>query len=89
MLPPDVSADVAAIGRLDVVSTILNVLPRVTGLRCALVARVTQETWTACAVADDAGLGLEPGVQLSLASTYCRDVCEAGRPLLVVSSDPA
>lgn len=63
-------ADVTAINRLDVVQTALKVLRRTTGLRIALVARVTPDSWTACAVLDEAGFGLKPGDQLDLATTY-------------------
>ena len=64
------AADVAALGRLDVVKTSLQVLRRATGLRIALVARVTDESWTACAVLDEAGFGLRPGDELDLSTTY-------------------
>lgn len=50
--------------------TVLRVLRRVTGLRIALVARVTETSWTACAVLDDAGFGLKPGDELALSDTY-------------------
>ena len=62
--------DVAAISRLDAVQIILRVLSRTTGLRIALVARVTKESWTACAVLDNAGFGLNVGDQLDLHTTY-------------------
>jgi hypothetical protein len=53
-----------------VVHTALRVLSRTTGMRISLVARVTDESWTACAVLDEAGFGLQPGDQLELHSTY-------------------
>jgi hypothetical protein len=66
----EIADDVAAIGRLEAVGTALKVLRRTTGLRIALVARVTPESWTACAVLDEAGFGLKPGDQLELSTTY-------------------
>ncbi len=66
----DIYADVAAIGRIGVVPTALQILRRTTGLRVALVARVTADSWTACAVLDDAGFGLAPGDQLEVTTTY-------------------
>lgn len=63
-------AAAAAINRLDAVQTILQVLAESTGLRIALVARVTDSTWTACAVLDNAGFGLKPGDDLPLETTY-------------------
>ena len=59
-----------SIGRLGSVETVLRVLRRVTGLRIALVARVTESSWTACAVLDDADFGLKPGDELALSDTY-------------------
>ena len=71
MAPHDTAAaDVAALDRLDAVETSLKVLQRATGMRIALVARVTEDRWTACAVLDDAGFGLAAGDELPLATTY-------------------
>ena len=78
--------DVLAVQRLPAVATALEVLHRVTGLRMAVVARVTPEAWTACAVLDLAGFGLRPGLGLDVATTYCRDVCAAGEPLFVLNA---
>ena len=65
-----IDEDIAAIGRLDAVQTALRVLLRATGMRIALVARVTAHAWTACAVVDEAGFGLTPGDALPLQTTY-------------------
>lgn len=65
-----VDPDVALFQQSEVVRTILRVLQRTTGLRIALVARVTEDSWTACAVLDDANFGLIPGDQLVLQATY-------------------
>ncbi len=66
----DIRADVETVNRSDAVQTILRVLRETTGLRIALVARVTDDSWTACAVLDEAGFGLKPGDKLDLATTY-------------------
>lgn len=55
---------------LDAVQTSLRVLRRITGLRIALVARVTESSWTACAVLDEAGFGLKSGDELDFSTTY-------------------
>jgi hypothetical protein len=65
-----IAADVEAIDRLDAVKTVLDVLRQTTGMRTALVARVTEDAWTACAVLDEAGYGLKAGDQLELATTF-------------------
>lgn len=62
--------DLAAIGRLGAVQTALRVLLRTTGMRIALVARLTETSWTACAVLDEAGFGLHVGDELPLHTTY-------------------
>lgn len=65
-----VPVELETVERLDVVATALKVLRHTTGMRIALVARVTQDSWTACAVLDDAGFGLHPGDHLALETTY-------------------
>ena len=62
--------DVLAFEHLPAVQTALRVLSRTTGLRIALVARVNDDSWTACAVLDDADFGLKPGDHLELNTTY-------------------
>ncbi|NBD10275.1 GAF domain-containing sensor histidine kinase [Corallococcus silvisoli] len=85
-----VTADVEAVGRIDAVKTVLRVLTRTTGLRLAVVARVTPESWTCCAVLDEMGFGLRPGDTLVVSTTFCNTVRGLGGPLLVnhASKDP-
>jgi signal transduction histidine kinase len=86
----DIAPDVAAIGRIAIVQTALEILRRTTGLRMALVARVTDDSWTACAVLDDAEWGLTVGLELDVTTTYCRTVSIANAPILIshASADP-
>lgn len=70
MAKEEIEDDIAAIERLGIVRLALRVLRKATGLRIVLVARVTEESWTAAAVLDEAGFGLKPGDELELASTY-------------------
>ena len=65
-----IQSDVSFVNRSEAVHTILHVLSRTTGLRIALVARITDDSWTACAVLDEANFGLTSGDQLDLATTY-------------------
>ena len=72
--------DVAAIGRISAVPTILRVVAELTGLRFAAVARVTRERWVACAVYDELSFGLRSGSELDVNTTLCaqvRDTCTA------------
>lgn len=66
----EIKSELEQFDRLEVISTVLDVLCQTTGLRIALVARVTESSWTACAVRDQADFGLKPGDQLELATTY-------------------
>lgn len=85
-----VAEDVAAIGRIDAVKTVLRVLLQTTGLRLAVVARVTAESWTCCAVLDEINFGLRPGDTLELVTTFCNTVRGSAAPLLIThaSADP-
>lgn len=90
-LPPALAADVQAIGRIEAVPTILDVICRMTGMRFAAVARVTEERWVACETLDRAGLGLKPGDELEIASTFCQGIVETGTPVVFSNApeDPA
>jgi signal transduction histidine kinase len=86
----DSARAVAAIARIDAVSTLLKVLCEMTGMRVAVVARVTDKTWTACAVKDEAHFGLKPGMEFAFNTTLCFDA-HASRPPIVIehaSADP-
>ncbi len=70
MLDQHTGEDLTAIGHLGAVHAALQVLKRTTGMRIALVTRLTETSWTACAVLDEAGFGLHIGDELPLHSTY-------------------
>jgi hypothetical protein len=65
-----IKKDVAFLSHAEAVQNILRVLNYTTGLRISLVARVTEDSWTACAVLDEAEFGLKPGDQLELQTTF-------------------
>jgi signal transduction histidine kinase len=75
--------DVAAVARISAVPTILKVISETTGLRLALVARVTDDSWTACATLDRLGFGLNAGDRLDVATTLCREVRRTHEPVIV------
>jgi signal transduction histidine kinase len=88
--PQDVASDVAAVQRLVFVPQLLKVLCETTGMGFAAVARVTDLTWTACAVRDEIDFGLQPGGQLDHGSTLCSEV-RARRAIIAInhaSDDP-
>jgi signal transduction histidine kinase len=76
-------ADIAAVARIGAVPTILRVVSQVTGLRLALIARVTRESWVACAVLDQMGFGLDVGDQLEVATTLCSEVRDTHEPIII------
>lgn len=89
-IPEEIANDLLAIERIDAIPTLLQVLCETTGMRFAAVARVTEQTWTACAVHDDIDFGLKPGGQLDVKSTLCTEVRETRVPIVIdkASSDP-
>ena len=79
----DLQKDVAAISRIDVVPTILEVVCRTTGMGFAAVARVTQDRWVACAVRDEIAFGLGPGGELEVATTICDEIRDSGQGVVI------
>src|SRR6478736_1678004 len=85
-----IAQDIQAIGRIGAVPTLLRVLCESTGMGFAAVARVTEGTWTACAVQDNIQFGLKPGGQLDVETTLCSEVRESRTPIVIehASIDP-
>lgn len=85
-----ISRDVESVTRLDTVPTLLRVLCDVTGMGFAAVARVTDNTWTACAVDDRIQFGLGVGGQLDVRTTLCIEARASGEPIVIdhASMDP-
>ena len=67
---PTIDEDLAIVTRLDGIDTVLRLLADLTKMRIALIARVTADSWTACAVLDEANFGLKVGDKLDVATTY-------------------
>ncbi|ANJ54650.1 GAF domain-containing sensor histidine kinase [Pseudomonas silesiensis] len=84
------AADIATIGRISAVPAILQVIREMTGLRFAAVARVTEDAWTACAVLDQLGFGLQVGGELEVTTTLCHEIRQAHRAVVIdkASDDP-
>ncbi|MGB3338100.1 MAG: GAF domain-containing sensor histidine kinase [Devosia sp.] len=87
----DFQEDIDAVGRIDAVSTILDVVCRLTGMGFAAVARVTEDRWIACRVLDQIAFGLKPGGELEVATTICNEIRQTGRAVVIdhVSQDDA
>lgn len=90
LIPSDIREDIAAVGRIDAVPKILEVVCRTTGMGFAAVARVTEDRWVACAVKDEIAFGLKPGGELMIGSTICNEIRQTGESVVIdhVSEDP-
>ena len=84
------STDIAAVKRISAVPVILEIVTKMTGMRFAAVARVTDATWVACAVLDKIEFGLKPGDELQLGTTICDEIRQHHRPVVFghASADP-
>ncbi|WP_426208177.1 GAF domain-containing sensor histidine kinase [Massilia sp. TWP1-3-3] len=87
----DQASDIAAIQSISSVPTILEAVAALTGLRFVCIARVTDASWTTCAVLDRLEFGLKVGDGLDLATTFCQTVRKTRRAVIIdnVSTDPA
>jgi hypothetical protein len=65
-----INNDIDFVSRIAAVNMILKTLQSLTEMRISLVARVTDDSWSACAVLDQAGFGINTGDQLELSTTY-------------------
>jgi signal transduction histidine kinase len=79
----EIAQAVAAIGRIEAVPTLLDVLCDITGMRLCLVAHVTGTTWTVCAVRDGLALQITPGRPLTLRTNLVLE-CQASRTAILV-----
>jgi signal transduction histidine kinase len=86
-----IEAEVTAVARIGVVPMILEVVCRTTGMGFAAVARVTDDRWIACAVRDQIQFGLQPGGELEVETTLCREIRASGQPVVIdhVAEDDA
>ena len=69
----EIEGDVVAVGRIDAVPALLDFICQTTGMGVAVVARVTDDLWTVCAIKDTIGMGVEPGTSLDVNMTLCKE----------------
>ena len=81
--PTEIDRDIAAIAGIEAITNILDVVCSLTGMGFAAIARVTDTTWTACAVRDDIGFGLGPGGELPLKTTLCDEIRDSRTPIVI------
>ncbi|NYS43030.1 GAF domain-containing protein, partial [Pseudomonas syringae pv. actinidiae] len=84
------SAELAVISEIEATSSLLRLVTRLTGLRFAAIAKVTESSWTACAVYDEIQFGLEAGHQLKLETTLCNELRQHRQPIVIneLATDP-
>lgn len=78
-----IAEDISAINRISSVPSILRVVSEITGLRFVTIARVTGDSWTACAVLDKIDFGLQAGSELDVTTTLCAEVRDSHVPVIV------
>jgi signal transduction histidine kinase len=76
-------SSIDAIGHIDAVPTILDVVCRTTGMGFAAVACVTESQWIACSVRDTIGLGLKAGSELPIRTTICNEIRQNHNPVII------
>jgi signal transduction histidine kinase len=79
----NIEADVAAVGAIDIVDNLLEVVCRTTGMGFAAIARVTEDRWVACAVRDEIQFGLLPGGELKVETTLCHEIRQHKMPIVI------
>lgn len=76
-------SDVATIGKISIVHSLLDVVCQTTGMGFAAIARVTDTRWIACAVLDKISFGLAAGGELEIKTTICDEIRENRRAVLI------
>lgn len=79
----ELKADIAAIGRIEAVPQILEIVCKTTGMGFAAVARVTDTRWICCAVRDEIQFGLERGGELKVETTICNEIRQQGEGVVI------
>jgi signal transduction histidine kinase len=75
--------DIASIQAIGAVPTILETVATITGLGFVCIARVTQDSWHACAVLDKLEFGLKVGGELDVTTTLCEEVRDTGKAIII------
>jgi hypothetical protein len=90
MAAEEFQADIDDVGRIPAVPTILEMVTHITGMRFAVVARVTTERWIACSVLDQIDFGLQPGGEIRIENTICNQIQQSREPVIInhVDRDP-
>ena len=85
----NVARDIASVQAMSSLPTLLEAVAEITGLGFVCVARVTRDSWIACAVLDRLNFGLGVGGELDVTTTLCEEVRDSGQAVVIdnVSTD--
>ncbi len=77
-------------GDEDMIRAILVEVCRITHTGFAALARVTEDRWIACQVSDQIEFGMQPGDELDIETTICRQIRACGTEIVIdhVTADP-
>src|ERR1700712_83694 len=78
-----IQTDVENISQIPIISSLLEVICRTTGMGFAAIARVTEERWVACEVLDNIQFGLKSGGELKLETTICHEIRQHGECVVI------
>lgn len=83
-------SEIAAIAEVEATSNILQLVTRLTSMRFAAIARVTEQRWMACAVHDEIHFGVGPGDEMAVEETICNEIRLHHSAVVIsrVSDDP-
>lgn len=81
--PSAFQTDIDAIGAIEAVPILLQVIARVTGLGFVAIARVTGERWVCLSAHDEIGFGLAPGGELKIETTICHEIWQTRRGVVI------
>jgi signal transduction histidine kinase len=86
----DYEKDIEAIGKIPIVSQLLDVVCQTTKMGFSAIARVTEDRWITCSVHDDIAFGLKTGDELELKTTICNEIRQHKTPVIInhVAEDP-
>jgi signal transduction histidine kinase len=76
-------ADIEKVQRIPIVTSMLEVICRTTGMGFAAIARVTEDKWIACSVRDEVAFGLEPGGELKIETTICNEIRDSRQAVII------
>lgn len=76
-------SDIENVKNIPIVSTMLEVICKSTGMGFAAIARVTEDRWIACSVRDEISFGLVPGGELKIETTICNEIRDNRQAVII------